>query len=67
MLRICPIAAAACTSWPTTSPMTSIVAPVGCISASYQSPPTWADCAAGTYRTTICTWSGSGGGVSRDR
>ena len=46
--RTWPIAAAAAAmSCPTTSPMTSTVAPSGCRKASYQSPPTCAACGGG--------------------
>src|SRR4028118_316952 len=45
--RSCPIAAAASVSWPTTSPITSLVAPPGGRNASYQSPPTPAASAGG--------------------
>jgi hypothetical protein len=55
--RSWPIAAAAAVSCPTTSPMTSIVAPEGWSNASYQSPPTRAASAAGVYRTTTSAWS----------
>src|SRR3954462_2466478 len=48
--RSWPIAAAASVSWPTTSPMTSMVAPPGWRNASYQSPPTRAASTAGRYR-----------------
>ena len=65
--RSWPIAAAAAVSCPTTSPITTTAEPSRCRNASYQSPPTRAASAAGTYRTTTAASAISGGSVSRLR
>ncbi len=38
-MRSCPMTAAACVSWPCTSPMTAPTLPPGSGITSYQSPP----------------------------
>jgi hypothetical protein len=47
-LRILPMATAARTPWPTTSPIASMTRPFGSGTTSYQSPPTLSSSLPGT-------------------